>query len=110
MRQIRRWPFSASRSTSESPRVERFVLPGRPVIWDKLREALRAEQPVVLATEVEGPNMGAKLLITPDERLGSLGDPELDRIVVRDATAMLESGLTGTRHYGEHGEARKREV
>jgi xanthine dehydrogenase accessory factor len=80
------------------------------VIWDKLREALRAEQPVVLATEVEGPNKSAKLLITQDETLGSLGDAELDRIVVRDATAMLESGQTGTRHYGEHGEARKREV
>ena len=80
------------------------------MIWDELREALRAEQPVVLATEVDGPRPGAKLFITPDEARGSLGDPDLDRVVARDALGMLESGLTGTRHYGEHGEARMREV
>jgi xanthine dehydrogenase accessory factor len=80
------------------------------VIFAALHDALRDERPVVLATEVDGPRVGDKILVTPDRTLGSLGDPELDRIVVRDASAMLESGLTGTRHYGEHGEARKREV
>jgi xanthine dehydrogenase accessory factor len=80
------------------------------VIFEALREALRAEQPVVLATEVDGPNKGAKLLVTSEGARGSLGHPELDRIVVRDAQGMLESGLTATRQYGEHGEARKREV
>jgi xanthine dehydrogenase accessory factor len=64
----------------------------------------------VLATEVAGPRPGAKLLATADETLGSLGDPSLDRVVARDALAMLESGQTGTRHYGEHGEARMRDV
>jgi xanthine dehydrogenase accessory factor len=80
------------------------------VIFEALREALRGEQPVVLATEVEGPNTGAKLLVTAGGAQGSLGHPELDRIVTRDAQAMLQSGLTETRHYGEHGEARMREV
>src|SRR5438270_7554101 len=82
----------------------------RLVIWDDLREALVAEQAVVLATEVDGPRAGAKLLIGPDNAQGSLGDPDLDRVVTRDALGMLESGLTGTRHYGEHGEARMRQV
>ena len=80
------------------------------MIWDELKNALANEQPVVLATEVDGPRAGAKLLITPDETRGSLGDPDLDRVVARDARGMLESGLTGTRHYGTRGEARMREV
>jgi xanthine dehydrogenase accessory factor len=79
-------------------------------MFEALREALRAEQPVVLATEVDGPSKGAKLLVTGDGTQGTLGHPELDRIVERDAQGMLESGLTATRHYGEQGEARKREV
>lgn len=80
------------------------------MIYEALREALRAEQPVVLATEVAGPNPGAKILITPDDTTGTLSATELDRVVVRDARGMLESGQTGTRHYGEHGEARMRDV
>ena len=44
------------------------------------------------------------------EPLGTLGDPDLDRVVARDALGELEAGRTGTRHYGEHGEARQDEV
>src|SRR5439155_15229548 len=55
--------------------------------------------------------VGAKLLIRPGaEPLGSLGDRDLDRVVARDALGELASGLTSTRHYGQHGEAREREV
>jgi xanthine dehydrogenase accessory factor len=39
-----------------------------------------------------------------------LGDADLDRVVARDALGELEAGLTSTRHYGAHGEAREREV
>jgi xanthine dehydrogenase accessory factor len=45
-----------------------------------------------------------------DGVIGSLGDPDLDRVVARDALAAVESGLTVTRHYGAHGEARQRSV
>jgi xanthine dehydrogenase accessory factor len=80
-------------------------------IYEALRDALRDQEPVALATVVEGPNLGAKLLVgTAREPLGSLGDPDLDRVVVRDALGELEAGLTSTRHYGRHGEAREREV
>jgi len=79
--------------------------------YDELRDALRAGEPVALATVVEGPNVGAKLLVKPDGgSSGSLGDANLDRVVARDARGELEAGLTSTRHYGAHGEARERDV
>jgi len=80
-------------------------------VFDALRSALDDARPVAFATVIEGPHTGAKLLVEPDrEPLGSLGDPDLDRVVARDALGELESGLTTTRHYGEHGEARERTV
>jgi xanthine dehydrogenase accessory factor len=81
-------------------------------IYEALRDALRAEEPVVLATEVGGPHPGAKLLAGPSipDAMGTLHDPDLDRVVVRDALAELASGFTVTRHYGPHGEARQDEV
>jgi xanthine dehydrogenase accessory factor len=77
-------------------------------VFDVLRDALRAERPVALATVTSGPHLGAKLLVRPgEEPLGTLGDPDLDRVVARDARGELEAGLTSTRHYGAHGEARE---
>ena len=80
-------------------------------IFDALREALRAERPAALATIVDGPGLGAKLLIRPGEPpLGTLGDPDLDRAVARDARPSLESGSLATRRYGPHGEAREETI
>jgi xanthine dehydrogenase accessory factor len=77
-------------------------------VYEQLRDALRAEEPVVLATITAGTNIGAKLLARPDGTVaGTLGDPDLDRVVARDALGELQAGLTSTRHYGEHGEARE---
>lgn len=72
----------------------------------------QAETGTVLATQIEGPYPGAKLLAGPAQRApqGTLHDPDLDRVVLRDALAELDQGLTATRHYGLHGEARQREV
>jgi xanthine dehydrogenase accessory factor len=82
-----------------------------PSVYATLRDALRADEPVALATMTDGPAVGAKLLVRPDGApVGSLGDPDLDRVVARDALGELESGLTSTRHYGRHGEARERDV
>jgi xanthine dehydrogenase accessory factor len=79
--------------------------------YEELRDALRAGEPVALATVIEGPNLGAKLLVRPDGGAeGSLGDENLARVVARDARGELEAGLTSTRHYGAHGEARERDV
>ena len=63
-------------------------------LYEILRDRLRAEQPVALATVLDGAHVGAKLLVSPDEeRLGTLGHPELDRVVARDALAELEAGV-----------------
>ena len=79
-----------------------------PSIYEVLRDALRGEDPVALATVTAGPNIGAKVLVRPGvPHVGSLGDPDLDRVVARDALGELEAGLTSTRHYGVHGEARE---
>jgi xanthine dehydrogenase accessory factor len=72
---------------------------------DELAARLRAEVPVALATVVDGPRIGTKLLISPDHPvLGGLGHPELDRVVARDALAELEAGRSGVRHYGPEGQ------
>jgi xanthine dehydrogenase accessory factor len=75
------------------------------MMYELLRERIRAQQPVALATVVDGPNVGAKLLVTTnDEPIGDLGDPELTRIVARDAVAELEAGRSGIRNYGPEGQ------
>jgi xanthine dehydrogenase accessory factor len=80
-------------------------------VFDAFSDALRADAPIALATVIAGPHIGAKLLVRPGVApLGTLGDPDLDRVVARDALGELEAGLTVTRHYGAHGEAREREV
>jgi xanthine dehydrogenase accessory factor len=84
-------------------------------MFERLAEALRSEQPAALAEVVEGPGelLGGKLLVLPGppvETLGTLGDADLDRVVARDAQGELAAGLTATRHYGLHGEARARDV
>jgi xanthine dehydrogenase accessory factor len=82
-----------------------------PSVYEALRDALRAGRPVALATVVSGPHVGAKLLVEPGrDPIGGLGDPGLDRVVARDAAGELEAGLTSTRHYGPHGEARARDL
>jgi xanthine dehydrogenase accessory factor len=76
-----------------------------------LEDALGAGRPVALATRVDGADAGRQLLIEADGATsGTLGDGTLDRVVGRDALAALRSGITGTRHYGRHGEARKGDV
>lgn len=76
-----------------------------------LGAAIKAEEPVALATIVEGSGLGAKLLIRPDvEPLGTLGNDDLDRVVLRDAVGELAAGRSGVRNYGPQGEARQDEL
>lgn len=84
-------------------------------LYERLRTAVREERPAALAEVVEGPGelLGGKLLLVPGdtpEVTGTLGDPDLDRVVARDSRGELSVGLTTTRHYGRHGEARGRDV
>src|SRR5918993_3660731 len=74
-------------------------------IFEQLRDRIRAEEPVALATVIEGPARGAKLLVAPGAVVhGTLGDPDLDRVVGRDAMAELEAARSGVRHYGPQGQ------
>jgi xanthine dehydrogenase accessory factor len=74
-------------------------------IYDQLAARIRAQQPVALATVIDGPHAAAKLLVTGDApAVGTLGHPELDRVVQRDALAELEAGRSGVRHYGPEGQ------
>jgi xanthine dehydrogenase accessory factor len=71
----------------------------------RFADALRAERPVAIATVIDGPNVGAKILVEPEQpAVGSLGHPELDRVVTRDALAELEAAASGIRHYGPEGQ------
>jgi xanthine dehydrogenase accessory factor len=63
---------------------------------------------VAVATVIEGPGITATMVIAPDcAPVGTLGDADLDRVVARDALGELAAGVTSTRHYGAHGEARE---
>lgn len=80
-------------------------------VYEALRDAIRAEHPVALATVTEGPHLGANLVVRLGQpAVGTLGNGELDRVVVRDAEGELASGLSVTRHYGPCGEARQDDV
>ena len=81
-------------------------------LFARLAARVDDEVPGALATVVEGPGVGGKLLVhrTDETSLsvqGTLGDEGLDRVVVRDALGELAAGRSGVRHYGEHGEARE---
>jgi xanthine dehydrogenase accessory factor len=83
-------------------------------IYELLRDAIRAEAPVALATivrAVDENSLGGKLLVRPGlDPVGTLGNAELDRVIARDAEGELSAGLTSTRHYGVNGEARQEGV
>ena len=70
--------------------------------------AIRDEVPVAVATVISGPGvLGARRIIRAGAATGTLGaGGRLDEAVDDDARGMLAQGLTGVRHYGEHGERR----
>jgi|tagenome__1003787_1003787.scaffolds.fasta_scaffold20807212_2 xanthine dehydrogenase accessory factor len=81
-------------------------------VYRQLADAVRNGIPVALATMIQGPMAGATLLVGTDPAVpvGSLGDPELDRVVARDAAGELAIGGTRVRRYGPRGEARRDDV
>ena len=72
-----------------------------------VRPADAEPAPADLGNVVEGSGDGSA---APPLIVGSLGDPDLDRVVTRDVLAAIAGGLTVTRHYGPHGEARQMEI
>ena len=77
-------------------------------LYDAWRSAIDDHRPVALATVVEGPGTGGKLLAGEGvATMGTLGNVDLDRVVERDAVGEIASGTSGVRHYGANGEARE---
>ena len=75
--------------------------------------AVRADEPVAIATVIDGPGwIGARRIIWPAGRepaaaKGTLGSGDrLDQAVDDDARGMLAQGVTGVRRYGADGERR----
>lgn len=81
------------------------------VTFEALRDAIKAQRPAVLVTVIDGPGRGDKvLLVDGEEPAGGLADPDLARVVARDAEAALAAGTTAVRRYGAHGEANEEDV
>ncbi len=83
-----------------------------PLDWmGALADAVRDHRPAVLVTVVDGPGIGDKLLLVEGELTsGELADPDLHRVVQRDAEAALAAGATSVRRYGACGEANEEAV
>ena len=81
--------------------------PELPSVLDRVASG----QPVVVATVVSGrPDVGGRLIATPESVVGSLGRADLDASVVEQARGMLAVGATGVVHVGREGEQRKDEL
>ena len=74
----------------------------------QIAEAVESRTPVAVATVIAGPGTpGARRIIRADAATGTLGAGDrLDGAVDDDVRGMLAQGLTGVRHYGQHGERR----
>lgn len=80
-------------------------------IYEVLRDCLRRDEPVALATVVasaDAGQLGSKLLVRKAHGvLGTLGDAALNDVVSREVDGALGSGQSSVRHYGAHGELRQ---
>lgn len=73
-------------------------------LYSALNRAIRQKDSAVLLTQTTGPNLGAKLLVSDDGMIGSLGDSDLDAVAAEEAREMLLHGAIGTRKWGPKGE------
>ncbi|CAN5769314.1 hypothetical protein BH23ACT11_BH23ACT11_17470 [soil metagenome] len=73
-------------------------------------DALVEQLPVAVATVVEGPRVGSKLLVAPEYHVGTTGNTDLDKAIVETARGMLEGGRTSTVHFGPTGQRRMEDV
>jgi xanthine dehydrogenase accessory factor len=72
---------------------------------DAVARARAADEPVAVATLLDGDQAGAKMAILGDRVVGGLGVTELlDRSVQRDARGQLDEGISRLRRYGAGGE------
>src|SRR5919107_5692645 len=74
--------------------------------------ALAEQSPVAVATVIQGPEGSpwGKILVSPEDHTGTMGNAELDKAVVETARGLLEGGRTETVHLGPRGQRRMEEV
>jgi xanthine dehydrogenase accessory factor len=80
--------------------------------FGQIAEAVRAGEPVAVATVIDGPGIiGARQVLWPAAATGTLGSGNrLDQAVDDDARGMLAQGRTSVIHYGAEGERRRDEL
>jgi xanthine dehydrogenase accessory factor len=79
-------------------------------LLERWHAALAAQSPAAVATVIEGPGTGSKMLVTAEDHVGTAGNDELDRATIEAVRGMLEGGRTGTIHLGERGQRRMEDV
>jgi xanthine dehydrogenase accessory factor len=87
--------------------IELFVAPISPATLPdlpRLAAAVDAGEPVALLTRLD--ETAGQVVLTPDDRLGSLGGDRIDEAAADDGRGLLAAGRTGLLHYGVHGERR----
>jgi xanthine dehydrogenase accessory factor len=74
--------------------------------------ALAEQSPVAVATVIQGPEGSpwGKILVSPEDHTGTMGNAELDKAVVETARGLLEGGRTETVHLGPRGQRRMEDV
>ncbi|MDT7679046.1 MAG: xanthine dehydrogenase accessory factor, partial [Pseudonocardiales bacterium] len=74
----------------------------------EVAEAIKAEDPVAVATVVAGPTerIGKRLVIWPDRVEGNTGSARLDDALRDDARGLLDAGRNAMLHYGVDGQRR----
>ena len=72
--------------------------------------ALAEQSPAAVATVIEGPGTGSKMLVTPEDHTGTAGNDDLDKAIVEAARGLLEGGRTETVHLGPRGQRRMEDV
>jgi xanthine dehydrogenase accessory factor len=80
-------------------RVDQVSFPQLPTL-----AAVAAGRPVAWLTTVDGP--AGQLVVTSDDRHGTLGGDRLDDAATDDGRGMLAAGRTGLLHYGPDGQRR----
>src|SRR5436190_1636421 len=91
--------------------IDLFVERVDPVAFpqlDRVAASLAGREPVAVVTVVDGPpdRVGARLVLWPDRREGSLGSARLDDAATDDVRGLLAAGRTGLVEYGPDGQRR----
>ncbi len=92
--------------------IDIFVERVDPAAYPELPEAIGAIRrgvPVAVATVTEHPDaalVGRHMLVYDDAATGALGSARIDAAVTDDARGLLDSGRSGSLHYGPDGQRR----